>query len=200
MAVTGGTVNIGAASGEGGNTFNINSSDTFISNTTSSQVLAVGDTFEINGVAVTTPQAVDYSYALEENSVLTVPALGVLQNDIDPHGSPLTVVLAGGPSNGTLNLNPDGSFTYTPNSNFAGTDSFTYEAANDRWQALCFGHGDAECAGPCQSIGSERACIRGSGRSRVIHSHSRGFIRQDRRQLHWDGSLYEQRFAGRVAR
>ena len=33
-----------------------------------------------------------------------------------------------GPSNGTLTLNPDGFFTYTPDLNFNGTDSFTYRA------------------------------------------------------------------------
>ena len=33
-----------------------------------------------------------------------------------------------GPANGTLTLNADGSFTYTPNANFNGTDSFTYQA------------------------------------------------------------------------
>src|SRR5258708_4872203 len=36
----------------------------------------------------------------------------------------------GGPANGTLSLNPDGSFTYTPNAGFHGADSFTY-VAND---------------------------------------------------------------------
>lgn len=34
------------------------------------------------------------------------------------------------PSNGTLLLNPDGTFTYTPNLNFSGTDNFAYEACD----------------------------------------------------------------------
>ena len=34
------------------------------------------------------------------------------------------------PTNGTLVLNSDGSFTYTPNADFSGTDTFTY-FAND---------------------------------------------------------------------
>src|SRR5262249_49927830 len=53
---------------------------------------------------------------------------GVLGNDSDPDGDALTAVLANGPANGTLTLNADGSFTYTPNAGFAGSDSFTYRA------------------------------------------------------------------------
>jgi hypothetical protein len=34
------------------------------------------------------------------------------------------------PSNGTLALNADGSFTYTPAAKFSGTDSFAYRAMN----------------------------------------------------------------------
>ena len=38
------------------------------------------------------------------------------------------VLPASGPTNGSLTLNPDGSFLYTPDSDFNGTDSFTYRA------------------------------------------------------------------------
>ena len=34
------------------------------------------------------------------------------------------------PANGTLSINPDGSFNYTPNAGFTGTDSFTYRAGD----------------------------------------------------------------------
>jgi VCBS repeat-containing protein len=60
--------------------------------------------------------------------MLSVPAPGVLGNDNDPDGDDLTAVLDTDVSNGTLNLNADGSFTYTPDSGFSGTDSFTYHA------------------------------------------------------------------------
>src|SRR5690606_41230992 len=60
----------------------------------------------------------------------TVPAPGVLANDTDPNGDPLTAQLVDGPANGTLVLNPDGSFTYTPDTGFSGTDSFTYQASD----------------------------------------------------------------------
>ena len=38
----------------------------------------------------------------------------------------MTASLIGGPSNGTISFNGDGSFVYTPNSSFTGVDSFSY--------------------------------------------------------------------------
>jgi Bacterial Ig domain len=74
------------------------------------------------------PVANNDSYQFTENTPLTVPAPGVLANDTDTAGYTLTAVLATGPSQGTLTLNPNGSFSYTPATNFSGTDSFTYYA------------------------------------------------------------------------
>jgi VCBS repeat-containing protein len=54
----------------------------------------------------------------------------LLANDTDPEGQPLTAILQSGPGSGSLTLNSNGSFTYTPNADFNGTDSFTY-FAND---------------------------------------------------------------------
>ena len=52
----------------------------------------------------------------------------MLANDTDVDGDTLTAVLVTGPAHGTLTLNADGSFTYTPTANYNGTDSFTYKA------------------------------------------------------------------------
>ena len=60
--------------------------------------------------------------------VLTVPAAGVLDNDSDPDGDSLTALVSGQPEQGSLSLQPDGSFTYTPNKKAKGSDSFTYLA------------------------------------------------------------------------
>src|SRR5678809_581026 len=49
-------------------------------------------------------------------------------NDTDVDGNPLTAVLGTGPASGVLSLNANGSFSYVPNANFVGTDSFTYRA------------------------------------------------------------------------
>ncbi len=74
------------------------------------------------------PTAVDDDYATDEDTLLSVAAPGVLGNDTDIDGGPLTAVLVAGPTNGLLTLNADGSFDYTPNLNFNGMDSFTYRA------------------------------------------------------------------------
>ncbi len=46
-----------------------------------------------------------------------------LTNDTDPEGNALTASLVTAPVNGTVVLNADGSFTYTPNANYNGLDS-----------------------------------------------------------------------------
>ncbi|MGH3477235.1 MAG: Ig-like domain-containing protein, partial [Nocardioidaceae bacterium] len=74
--------------------------------------------------------AVDNAYSTGEDTTLTVNAPGVLGNDSDPDGDPLTAVLGSGPSHGTLTLNANGSFSYTPAANYNGTDSFTYRASD----------------------------------------------------------------------
>jgi Bacterial Ig domain/FG-GAP repeat len=80
-------------------------------------------------VHVLPPVAEDDAYTTPEDALLQVPAaLGVLANDIDPHGYPLTAVLDAGPSHGALDLHADGSFTYTPTAGFAGLDTFSYHA------------------------------------------------------------------------
>ncbi len=74
------------------------------------------------------PIAANDTYEVDMNTVLNVPAPGVLANDTDPDGGALTAELVAGPTNGTLTLNTNGSFTYTPNPDYFGADSFTYRA------------------------------------------------------------------------
>jgi hypothetical protein len=74
------------------------------------------------------PNATNDAYTLDEDTTLTVPATGVLGNDTDVDGDTLSAILITGPSNGSVTLNTDGSFTYTPSANFNGSDSFTYRA------------------------------------------------------------------------
>ena len=76
------------------------------------------------------PLAANNSYSVNSDSVLTINAPGVLANDADVDGDPLSALLAGGPTHGALALNPDGSFTYTPVANYSGSDSFTYRASD----------------------------------------------------------------------
>lgn len=68
------------------------------------------------------------SYLTAGNTPLQVTAPGVLANDRDAHPNLMTAVLDSGPTHGQLKLNADGSFSYTPQNGFHGTDSFTYHA------------------------------------------------------------------------
>ncbi len=74
------------------------------------------------------PTTVDDSYTVDMDSTLSVPAPGVLVNDSDADADPLGAVATVGPTNGALTLMADGSFSYTPNSSFTGTDTFSYSA------------------------------------------------------------------------
>src|SRR5206468_158916 len=77
------------------------------------------------------PVAAVDTYATNEDTTLNVTAPGVLINDTDADGNPLTATLVAGPSHGTLTLNATGAFTYTPVANFNGTDTFTYTPATN---------------------------------------------------------------------
>ncbi|WP_306577633.1 VCBS domain-containing protein [Bradyrhizobium sp. SRS-191] len=84
-------------------------------------------TITINGTN-DAPVAVADSYTTAEDNALIVPSAGVLANDHDAEGDALSAILVDGPSHGTLALNHDGSFTYTPSTDYNGVDSFTYKA------------------------------------------------------------------------
>jgi len=75
------------------------------------------------------PKAVNDTYTVVEDTQLTVGLTNrILLNDTDAESDPLTAVRISGPSNGTLNLNSNGTFTYTPAPNFSGVDTFVYRA------------------------------------------------------------------------
>ena len=76
-------------------------------------------------------KAVDDSYETNMDQNLTIAVPGVLANDITASPDPMTAVLVRATSNGNLTLNANGSFTYQPNINFVGEDSFTYRAEID---------------------------------------------------------------------
>ena len=76
------------------------------------------------------PVAGDDLYNLDEDG--TLAAASVLANDTDPEGQALSATLVAGVAHGTLTLNPDGSFLYTPGADFNGTDFFTYRASDGK--------------------------------------------------------------------
>ena len=94
-----------------------------------------GDFVQDNFVVTVTPvndvpTGVAEAYEMDEGTTLNVPPVGVLLNDADPDGDSLTAVLAAGPASGTLTLNSNGSFAYTPADGFSGTVTFSYRASD----------------------------------------------------------------------
>ena len=62
--------------------------------------------------------------------MLTVQAPGLLANDTDVEGDDLTATGLTQPAHGEVALAADGSFTYTPDAGYFGTDTFTYKASD----------------------------------------------------------------------
>ncbi len=81
------------------------------------------------------PIAVDDHYSVNEDGLLPTTSGGVLLNDYDADGDVMQVTLLTGPTHGTLELDEDGSFTYRPNADFHGDDSFTYLAGDGTYES-----------------------------------------------------------------
>ena len=73
-------------------------------------------------------KANDDEYETMAGVTLEVAAPGVLENDVllDPNET-VTLDVNAQPTNGTLTLNDDGSFTYVPDAGFIGVDTFKYQ-------------------------------------------------------------------------
>jgi M6 family metalloprotease-like protein/uncharacterized repeat protein (TIGR02543 family) len=102
---------------------------TYKANDSAADSNTVTVTLKVN-TANRAPSASNDEYTTDEDTALTIVAPGVLDNDTDPDGDTLTAVKVTDPSHGALTFNADGSFTYTPASNWSGTDSFTYKATD----------------------------------------------------------------------
>jgi glucose/arabinose dehydrogenase len=74
------------------------------------------------------PTVISDHYTMYWNTLLNVPAPGILANDSDPNGDALTANLVSTTANGTVDLQANGAFVYTPTLNFSGVDTFSYQA------------------------------------------------------------------------
>lgn len=89
----------------------------------------------VAGSFKSTPVAVNDQYVTTLNTALVVPlATGVLQNDFDDNIPGLSVTAHTNPAQGTVAINANGSFTYTPNNGFTGNDTFTYTITDSDMQ------------------------------------------------------------------
>lgn len=88
--------------------------------------------FTNNNVLGPAPVAVNDAYTTNQDTTLTVNSVnGVLANDT-PNGGTVTSFDATSTQNGTVSVNGNGSFTYTPPNSFTGPDTFAYTVTNNR--------------------------------------------------------------------
>jgi VCBS repeat-containing protein len=92
--------------------------------------------FEPSNPVNVPPVALPDTAATNEDTAVTVAAPGVLGNDTDLNGDSLSAAIATNPSHGTVQLNTNGGFTYTPAADYNGSDSFTYRASDGTAQSL----------------------------------------------------------------
>ncbi len=93
-------------------------------------------------VTITVGELVNQAPIAVDDEGITLPntllQIFVLANDSDPDGDNISVTATTSPSNGTVTINPDTqAVTYTPNTDFTGTDSFTYQICDDGEPVLC---------------------------------------------------------------
>ena len=94
------------------------------------------NTATVNLTVLPPPTATADTFSVNENSPLSInAAAGVLSNDTNPDTGALSALLGTTTSHGTLLLNADGSFVYTPNANYFGPDTFTYKATKGTRQS-----------------------------------------------------------------
>ena len=76
------------------------------------------------------PIAIDDSVTTPEDTPIVIPAADLLANDTDPDGDPLTITSVTDSANGTVVLDVSGNVVYTPDPDFSGTDTFTYQVCD----------------------------------------------------------------------
>ncbi|MGG0738442.1 tandem-95 repeat protein, partial [Niallia taxi] len=116
---------------------NANGEDKIVFTVTDGQGEPVKATVSISIKAVNdAPTAASDSFTTNEEEKLTIGSeKSILANDEDVDNDNLKAILVNGPANGLLVLNADGTFTYTPDKDYSGKDSFTYKATDGKLES-----------------------------------------------------------------
>ncbi|MED4037247.1 tandem-95 repeat protein, partial [Niallia taxi] len=116
---------------------NANGEDKVVFTVTDGQGEPVKATVSISIKAVNdAPTAASDSFTTKEDEKLTIGSeKSILANDEDVDNDNLQAILVKGPANGLLVLNADGTFTYTPDKDYSGKDSFTYKATDGKLES-----------------------------------------------------------------
>jgi large repetitive protein len=110
---------------------NFNGSDSFTYRVSDGSLNSNTATVSISVTSVNdAPTAIDDFFATDFESVLNIAPDSVLDNDSDIDGDTLTVSSHTQPLNGSVTVNSDGTFTYTPDTGFSGNDGFTYSVSD----------------------------------------------------------------------
>ena len=100
--------------------------------TASNEVWGYGASFTVLGMANEAPIArADKAITLEDTPIV----IKVLANDTDANGDSLTLSSYTLPRNGSVTENANGTFTYSPDLNFNGEDTFTYRISDGKVQS-----------------------------------------------------------------
>ncbi|ATA75111.1 hypothetical protein CGC52_06575 [Capnocytophaga sp. H2931] len=136
----------------GGHSFVLNADGTYTFTPSTDFVGTVSYTYEVcdNGTpqacATATisiqvlPKGINSLVANDDTAVTKVNTgvlISVLSNDFDPEGDTFSVTKHTNPSHGTVVLNADGTFTYTPTTDFVGEDEFTYIICDGNVTSTC---------------------------------------------------------------
>ena len=109
-------------------THNFNGSDSFAYRASDGKVNSAVQNVDIRVVNVNDAPIPTFTIlTLQEDTNKTAT---LTATDIDSNSSSLTFSIATQPQRGTINLEANGSFVYTPNHNFNGSDSFTYRVSD----------------------------------------------------------------------
>ena len=82
-------------------------------------------------IIVDTPPHAIPTFTTAEDTQLSVPAAtGLLFHDFDDENDLMHASLAQQAAHGIVSVSDNGAFTYTPNADFVGTDTFTYKASD----------------------------------------------------------------------